>query len=186
MEKKLDLRVQKTRSALTSALYDLMSKKSLDEITVTELCQQAMVRKATFYKHFGDKTELLEYMIQELQRISTEENTIGYDPKVPYSYYSGVFEYLLDFIESNDRFVLNVLKSNSSSFVRNILEEQIRREIDCHLKTEDNEDIQTSHAMLSSLYAGAIVSCCIWWGMQKNRPAKEEMTGQFIKFISKI
>lgn len=186
MEKRVDLRIQKTRSALTNALYDLMSQKSLDEITVTELCERAVIRKATFYKHFGDKTELLEYMIQELQRISTEENTIGYDPEVPYSYYSGVFQYLLDFIDSNDRFVLNVLKSNSSSFVRNILEEQIRREIDAHLKQEEREDIRQSHAMLSAIYSGAIVSCCIWWGMQKNRPSKTQMTDQFVKFIAKM
>ena len=91
MEKKLDLRVQKTRSALTNALYDLMCQKSLDEITVTELCEKAMVRKATFYKHFGDKTELLVYMIQEMQRLSEETNIIGYDPAVPSSYYTGVF-----------------------------------------------------------------------------------------------
>lgn len=186
MEKKVDLRIQKTRSALTNALYELMSQKSLDEITVTELCERAVIRKATFYKHFGDKTELLEYMIQELQRISIEENTIGYDPELPYSYYSGVFQYLLDFIESNDRFVLNVLKSNSSFFVRNVLEEQIRWKIDEQLKQEEREDIRISHAMLSALYAGAIVSCCIWWGMQKKRPSKKQMTEQFVKFISKM
>lgn len=38
--KKLDLRVQKTRSALTSALYDLLCQKSFDDITVTELCER--------------------------------------------------------------------------------------------------------------------------------------------------
>lgn len=61
MEKKLDLRVQKTRSALLNALYDLMSQKSLDDITVTKICEKAVIRKATFYKHFSDKTELLFY-----------------------------------------------------------------------------------------------------------------------------
>lgn len=186
MEKKVDLRVQKTRRALTNALYELMSSKSLDEITVTEICEHAVIRKATFYKHFGDKTELLVYMIQEMQRISTEENTIGYDPCIPYSYYSGVFQYLLDFIDSNDRFVLNVLKSNSSFFIRNVLEEQIRWKIDEHLKQEDREDLRISHAMLSAIYSGAIVSCVIWWGMQKKRPPKALMTEQFVKFISKM
>ena len=56
MEKKLDLRVQKTRAALTSSLYSLLCEKGLNEITVTELCDRAMVRKATFYKHFADKS----------------------------------------------------------------------------------------------------------------------------------
>lgn len=106
MEKKLDLRVQKTRSALTNALYDLMCQKNLDEITVTELCEKAVVRKATFYKHFGDKTEVLVYMIQELQRLSEENNIIGYDPGNPSSYYTGVFRYLMDFIDNNEHFIV--------------------------------------------------------------------------------
>ena len=45
--------MQKTRSALTSALYDLLCPKSFDDITVTELCEKAVIRKATFYKHFS-------------------------------------------------------------------------------------------------------------------------------------
>ena len=80
MEKPLDLRVLKTRKALTAALYSLLCEKSMDNITVTELCERAVVRKATFYKHFGDKNELLTYMIQELQRLALEENTIGVRP----------------------------------------------------------------------------------------------------------
>jgi AcrR family transcriptional regulator len=97
MEKQLDLRIQKTRKALTGALYDLLCEKSLDDITVTELCNRAVIRKATFYKHFGDKTELLAYMIQELQRISLEENKLGMMRKCQSSYYIGVFRYFIEF-----------------------------------------------------------------------------------------
>ncbi len=184
--KQLDLRVQKTRSALTDALYVLMCRKGLDEITVTELCERAVIRKATFYKHFGDKTELLVYMIQEMQRLSEENNEIGYDPAVPVSYYIGVFRYLMDFIDSNERFIMSVLKSNSSSFVRNILEEQIRTAIDRHMRKEEPDNIRSAHAMLSAIYAGAIVSCGIWWIMQKERPDKEEVIRQFSEFITKL
>lgn len=186
MDKKVDLRVQKTRKALTTALYELMSKKDLDKITVTELCERAVIRKATFYTHFGDKTELLIYMIRELQRISYEENAIGYDPEKPHSYYSGVFKYLVDFIDDNEQFVLKVIKSNSGSFVRNLLEEQIRQKIDEHLTQEDREDIRSAHAFLSATYAGAIVSCCLWWVSQKNRPDKNEITKKFADYIAKL
>ena len=186
MEKKLDLRVQKTRSALTSALYDLMCQKSLDEITVTELCEKAVIRKATFYKHFGDKTELLVYMIQEMQRLSEETNVIGYDPAVPASYYTGVFRYLMDFIDSNERFIVSILKSNAGNSVRNILEEQVRLSIDRHLRQEPEEAIRSAHTILSVIYAGAIVSCGAWWALQKNRPDKEEMIEKFSEFLMKL
>lgn len=183
---KLDLRVQKTHGALIAALYDLMSKKSFDEITVTELCERAVIRKATFYKHFGDKTELLVYMIRELQRISAEENTIGYNPDMPYSYYSGVFGYLVNFLDSNESFASNVLKSNSGAFVRNLLEEQIRIEIDRHLKNEQRGDIKEAHSLLSAAYAGSIVGCGVWWLAQEKRPEKDKIIKQFTEFVSKL
>ncbi len=186
MGKKLDLRVQKTRAALTGALYDLMCERSLDDITVTALCERAVVRKATFYKHFGDKTELLVYMIREMQRLSEEQNAIGYDPADPASYYAGVFRYLMDFVDSNERFVVNVLCSSAGSAVRDILEDQIRSAIDSHLRQEEPEYIRSSHTLLSVIYAGAIVSCGVWWALQKNRPDKERMIEIFDEFVRKL
>lgn len=186
MEKKIDLRVQKTRKALTDALYRLMSKKSLDNITVTELCKEAVIRKATFYKHFGDKTDLLIYMIQELQRVSYENNTIDYDPSNPPSYYVGAFKFFIDFIDENKEFVKGVLQSNSSLFVREILEDQIRYEIDKQLRQETREDVREAHDMLSNMYAGAIVSCGVWWFTQNNKVKKEEIISEFSKFIIRL
>ena len=185
--KRLDLRVQKTRAALTGALYDLMCEKSLDQITVTELCDRAQVRKATFYKHFGDKSELLTYMIREMQDTALEENAVGVDPADPYSYYTGVFRYLLDFIESNERFVTNVLRSRSNAAVRSILEGQIRRDIDARLVAEEREDLREGHGMLSAVYAGAIVSAGIWWVEQgEGRPPKDEVCAQFEHYITRL
>lgn len=186
MEKKLDLRVQKTRAALTDALYDLLCEKSLNDITVTELCDRAMVRKATFYKHFGDKNELLAYMIQELQTLAFEQNTLGYDEAVPQSYYIGVFRYFMDFLESNERFVTSVLKSSASSGVQDILSEQIQADICLHLKCESREEISEANAMLAAMYAGAIVNCGRWWITQKKRPDKERVVEIFTHFVMKF
>jgi AcrR family transcriptional regulator len=186
MEKKLDLRVQKTRGALTGALYDLLCEKSLDDITVTELCDRAVIRKATFYKHFGDKTELLTYMIQELQRISLEENAIGYDENVPHSYYIGVFRYFIDFLDSNERFITSVLKSNASAVAETIMSRQIEADIRQHLKREKSEVFAQYSGMLSALYTGAIVNCGKWWITQKPRPDKEQVIGEFSRLVMMI
>lgn len=183
MEKKLDLRVRKTRKALTNSLLELLREKSFDEITVTELCNRAMVRKATFYNHFSDKTELLVYLIREMQQEAIEENAIGYDPAIPASYYVGAFRYLMNFIAGNEALVVSVLRSNAGNTVRNILEEQIRLNIDEHLRQEKTESIRESHEMLSVIYAGSIVSCAAWWALKDERPDKEEMIRKFARLL---
>ncbi len=66
-EQRKDLRIVKTQQALTESLKSLFLEKPLTEITVNELCKRAMVRRATFYKHFGDKYELLTFTLKQMQ-----------------------------------------------------------------------------------------------------------------------
>ena len=51
-EDKEDLRVIRTRKLLSTALFDLMAEKDFSQITVNDICEKAMVRRATFYNHF--------------------------------------------------------------------------------------------------------------------------------------
>lgn len=62
--KKLDLRVQKTYKQLIDTLIQLMSEKSFEDITVSEICNRAEVHRATFYKHFKDKYEFLKFCFE--------------------------------------------------------------------------------------------------------------------------
>lgn len=51
MEKKNDLRVQKTYRALMAAFEALMAEETFDDITVNELCARALIRRPTFFSH---------------------------------------------------------------------------------------------------------------------------------------
>ena len=45
-------RVQYTVSQFKAALLQILATKSLDEVTVTEICRQADLNRGTFYLHF--------------------------------------------------------------------------------------------------------------------------------------
>lgn len=69
--RKKDVRVIRTHEQLTASLIDLLSKKSFEELSVSEICEAANVHRATFYKHFNDKFEFLNYCFDnELSKIS--------------------------------------------------------------------------------------------------------------------
>ena len=55
MEEKTDLRIRKPYKALCDAFVTILEKKRFDDLTVNELCDEAMIRRATFYKHFADQ-----------------------------------------------------------------------------------------------------------------------------------
>jgi AcrR family transcriptional regulator len=68
----VDRRVRKTRTALFSAMEELLSENSFDSISVTDVCRRADVNRATFYLHFDNTRELLLQMVEHLLRELTE------------------------------------------------------------------------------------------------------------------
>src|SRR5262245_4716333 len=61
----LDLRVRRTYKFLWEALIAVMTERDFESITVTDICERAMVHRTTFYKHYEDKYGLLYHGIQD-------------------------------------------------------------------------------------------------------------------------
>lgn len=64
--KKLDVRVRRTYRQLIESFLQLLNEKTYDEISISEICEGADVHRATFYKHFDDKTEFLNFCVKQL------------------------------------------------------------------------------------------------------------------------
>lgn len=58
-ERKVDRRIQRTRSLLRDALMRLIIQRGYDEITIQDITDEANVARTTFYLHFTDKDDLL-------------------------------------------------------------------------------------------------------------------------------
>lgn len=61
-----DLRVVKTKSAIRSALFELMSEKELAKITISELCVRAKINRKTFYSHYREPSDVIEELENEV------------------------------------------------------------------------------------------------------------------------
>lgn len=60
-----DLRVIKTKKALNDTLLEILTIKNFSDITVNEICNKSLIHRTTFYKHFMDKIDLLQYALKE-------------------------------------------------------------------------------------------------------------------------
>ena len=79
MVKKEDLRVTKTKISLYEGLMKLMKEKTFEEIKVSDICSVALTNRSTFYDHFADKYELLDSLINDLEKDlvkKLEENNV--------------------------------------------------------------------------------------------------------------
>lgn len=66
MDKKMDRRIRKTKSALRDGLTTLMKEKSIKDITVKELTDTVDLNRGTFYLHYKDIFDMVEQVEAEL------------------------------------------------------------------------------------------------------------------------
>lgn len=56
------------KRALVEALFRLMNQKNYSDITTTELIREAKVARATFYRNFYTKEDIIKYFLDLLQK----------------------------------------------------------------------------------------------------------------------
>lgn len=64
----MDLRIQKTYRALNGAFTELLSQNRYEKISVSKICDAALIRRTTFYKHFRDKDDFFAFYIDSLRQ----------------------------------------------------------------------------------------------------------------------
>lgn len=66
IERKKDLRIQKTNKAIKEAFKEMICEMDASEITIKELTGRAMIHRKTFYLHYTCIEALYEDMLSEL------------------------------------------------------------------------------------------------------------------------
>ena len=122
---KLDLRIEKTYRALCEAFTALLEERHYEEITVSDLCDRALIRRTTFYKHFADKQEFLAFYVrrirEEFQRRAEPKG--GCEDMRERS--SRMIHELMLFLRENDRLVQSCLSSNAIETIATVVTHEV-------------------------------------------------------------
>lgn len=122
-----DLRVQKTRKALFDTLLSLLNRKRFDAITVNELCDQALVRRATFYQHFADKYDFFSAFVHHISESFYHQLPLDFTTDTPQKTYAQLFSQFLSFLEENEKLIYNCMDSNAFPLLLDIIAEEINQ-----------------------------------------------------------
>lgn len=63
-----DLRIVKTHKTIRQAMVTLLWEKEFKEITVQDILDHALVNRATFYKYYSGKNDLVAQMITDFKQ----------------------------------------------------------------------------------------------------------------------
>lgn len=72
----MDNRVRYTKNVLQQALLRILRQKSIDRVTIKELCGEAKVNRGTFYLHYATPNDLL----REIEQQFIGENMTMFSP----------------------------------------------------------------------------------------------------------
>ena len=155
---KTDLRKHKTRKALEAAFFELSETMWIEDITVGDLCEKAMVRRATFYKHFADKYAFFAYVMNSIQRnTNLQQNADPRDITMAEYCVNICLSYLRNYQE-HPKMVKRILNSKSRQPYTDILIAQIRNALLKKAAYDREKGIETEIdvQVISSFIAGAI------------------------------
>ncbi len=108
---KNDRRVKLTILILQSALIESMKKNHISKISVKMLCEIADINRSTFYAHFKDQYDLLEYTCNEvIENIKKHLDKLHYNQVKPVSFQT--LNRILDYIKENADLFMALLSDN--------------------------------------------------------------------------
>lgn len=97
--KKDDRRTIRTKRDLANALFELLQEKNLDDITVQDITDRALISKTTFYNNFNDKSELLTFLLRRSIDDVLEKIDIHANKEInPVDFLNQVITHVVDFL----------------------------------------------------------------------------------------
>lgn len=156
-----DLRVVRTRKMLRDAMITLAIQKGFSAVTINDIVELAMVNRATFYRHYQDKYDLVESYLDELYAELNAGPALAPSPGEPNPGLVRLFEHIRD----NAPFYRAMLGPNGYSGFG----ERIRRLTEATLRTRwqavspaDGRTRMPTPLLLNYL-SHASYGVLVWW-----------------------
>lgn len=178
---KNDLRVKKTKNALYNTLMELMKTKSFEEIKVSDICNEALINRSTFYAHYNDKYELLKDAIDNLKNSLIEELNQNVKTSNTKEYYLEMISILLNHIEEKRDIYQQIMLNNRNSIMVDILYDVLDHDITSKIKKTKSEKIPGE--IIAKFYIGAVFNVGIIFLKNEKKYSKQEILEYLNKLI---
>ena len=169
---------QMTKRALVASLKDLLAEKPLDKITVTDLTEHCGVNRMTFYYHFKDIYDLVEWAcIESATRALAGQKT--------YDTWQQGFLQIFEAVRDNKPFIMNVYHCVHREQVEKYLEPLVDSLL-MGVIEEESRNItvrQEDKAFIAQVYAYIFIGLMLDWIKDDMREDPEEIVSRLATLI---
>ncbi len=191
-EDQTDLRIRRTHKFLQDAMIELIAEQGFDALTVGDIAERAMINRATFYRHYQDKYDLVAKIFEEAAN-HLMENMKPMRKDAGQSKMENMLEMwiqLFEHVAENTRLYRAMLGKNGSSwFAARMREHTIKLTLERlrqyeHLEEPGRQQIkptippelavmQLSHVMIGTI---------VWWLESEKSYTPRQMATWFFHF----
>ena len=156
---------QHVKRCITDALFSLMREKNLSDIRITELIARAGVARASFYRNYRAKEDVLDSFSEEVR---LDQGTF-------YTYDNILLSF--QYFQRNREYVLNLYHSGFAS----VLLEELNR---FHEALEGSMPAASVGKYALYMYIGALFNTALVWLTEEPETPPEILAAFFLERIS--
>lgn len=168
-----------TKRAISASLKKLLCEKKLNKITVQDIADDCGINRQTFYYHFQDIYDLVEWTcIEDTEKVLKENRT--------YATWQDGFLAVFDLAKADKTFIENIYKSVSTE----LLEQYLYRLVYPLLKNVVDEKAKNysvrdeNKKYIADFYKYAFVGVLLEWIRSDMRESPEEITDRVSKIVT--
>jgi AcrR family transcriptional regulator len=177
-----DPRVRKTRRGLREAFVRLILRKGYDAITIQDIADEAETARVTFYRHYGDKEELLTDCLDTLyQGLKEKMPPILDDPTQPQRTPVHIFYEHLE--EHEDLYLILFSSRGIQAVVEHIRQLMATRLIERFSDLAQNVHPDVPLDIIAYHAASAQIGLGAWW-LKNGKPYPVDYMAQVARWLS--
>ena len=170
--KKTDLRVIKTKRAIKKSFVELLSEKDIDDITIKEIADRALINRKTFYNYYKGVYQIVDEIENEIVATfdsAVKDIDLNAQMKDPYL----IFEKLTAIINSNIDFYGALFKTNGNVGLVFKIKELLKSKAQESFAMKFDIDKEKLGYMIEYALSGMISVYQSWFNSGRKQPIEE-------------
>lgn len=186
--KKEDLRTRRTKKMILTAFMQLVENKGYEQITVSDIANEAMINRATFYAHFKDKQDVYDYIFNQAFETFISVLTpiqMGHTNRLQLQSIQVILTNAYEKIQQNRAFFKIILNANGTNYLREKLVPLLQStyaQVFEKLEVHENDFIVPTDFIIEYMTSTFITSL-YWWIHQESQFTPKQMAQLTIKLV---
>ena len=169
----MDRRILKTKKSIKRAFAYLLSQKDLNEITITDIANEADINRKTFYSYYANIYEIIDEIEDELVAIF-EETTKNLNMNQFMENPHKIIHQLNLIVNQDLEYYGNLIRMKGNSSLNTKIVELLKTRIQTDLLKEyPQTDPEKITVAMDFIFSGVVETFRIWFNKDRKIPINE-------------